>query len=364
MEIKALKNEVFKFFGEQAQEIWESDGYKLYGLPTQDSLDFRDQFSKTVYSLVANEKNSQDEDLVQVQRILSKTGTIIRNYENHIVLVKKVAARVRSQSSHLVKEDELEQEVRELITPQINPDLFQKDENNLYQNLIQIVCTNSAIKSGLFTDGAVINIKELEAQNERLAHHAKKTAFDQMCLLVFGQTVVDYDKMRLVEEIDSNHQINTLMEIKVKKNQMLFGYVDVNPLTVPKFPRFAALMSSRKGISGSVEEIIHQHQELVVEVVIAGENIKVKVPVWYGAVVTKMEGEYQKSLDLENLLLETEHLVKNNKSLANAVSKLSEEPTLIGNYLKVFEALSTSNNNNYGVLKQKLKQAGLINASN
>lgn len=364
MEIKALKNEVFKFFGEQAQEIWESDGYKLYSLPTQDSIDFRDQFSKSVYALVGNEKTAQDEDLVQMQRLLSKTGTIIRNYENHMVLVKKVAARVRSQASTLVKEDELEQEVRELISSQITPDLFQKDENHLYQNLIQTVCTNTAIKSGLFTDGAVINIKELEAQNERLAHHAKKTAFDQMCLLVFGQIVTDYDKMRLVEEMDSNHQINNLMEIKVKKNQMLFGYVDVNPLTVPKFPRFAALMSSRKGISGSVEEIVHQFQELVVEVMIAGENVKVKVPVWYGAVITKMEGDFQKSLDLENLLLETEQLVKNNKSLTTVVSKLSEEPNLIGSFLKVFETLSTSTNTNYGILKHKLKQAGLVNAPN
>jgi hypothetical protein len=362
MEIKALKNEVFKFFGEQAQEVWESDGYKLLALPTQDSLDFKDQFTKSIYALVAKD-TSNNEELLQMQRLISKTGEIARKYENHIVLVKKVAARTKAQSSHLVTDEELAQEVRELITPQITPDLFQKDEDYLYQNLIQTVCTNTAIMSGLFTDGAVINIKELEAQNERLAHHAKKTAFDQVCLLVFGQTVTNYDKMRLVEEMDSNHQINNLMEIKVKKNQILHGYVDLNPLTIPKFPRFAALMSERKGVAGSVEEVVHQFQELVVEVVIAGENVKVKVPVWYGAIVARMEGDFPKSLSLESLLVETEQLVKNNKSLASVVSKLAEEPNLIGGYFKVFEALASATSENYGLLKQKFKQAGLVNAS-
>lgn len=362
MEIKALKNEVFKFFGEQAQEVWDSDGYKLYSLPTQESIEFKDQFTKSVYAVVAKD-SSNNEELLQIQRILSKTGEIARKYENHMVLVKKVAARIKSQSSHLVKEEELEQEIRDLISPQISPELFQKDEDFLYQNLIQIVCTNTAIKSGVFTDGTVINIKELEATNERLAHHAKKTAFDQMCLLVFGQTITNYDKMRLVEEMDSNHQINNLMEIKIKKNQLLHGYVDINPLTVPKFPRFAALASERKGVAGSVEEVIHQFKELVVEVVIAGETVKVLVPVWYGAVIAKMEGDFPKSLSLEALLVETEQLVKNNKQLASMVSKLPEEPNLIGNFLQVFESLATADGKTYGLIKQKLKQAGALHAS-
>lgn len=364
MTIQELKSKAQEVLADYAAEVLDSNGLSLYNLPNGLSRRFCDALGLSITKIIqTNEDALKDEDFQKIQKTLAQAQIIKTRYEKFELTFNKVVNRIKASPIELVSDEEIAQERASLLNDSIKSNEFFTKEEELYQLFIQNSCTNAAIKSGVFKSGAIIKIEELENINPRIAFHARKTAFDQICLLVFGHVPEKYDTMLKVEEINPNHNINSLMEIKTKNHQILFGYLNMNALTVPKFPRFAALISRHEGVGCSVEEVVHQHKVLDIQVVIAGEEVTVQVPVWYGVVVTKVSAQNNKPLDLEALLKDTEQLVVQSPDLSTQVSKINDEPSIISNYLQVFTKLATVTNQNYTQVINQLRQQGAVNAS-
>jgi hypothetical protein len=359
MDINTLKNKIEQFLEDNALEVLESEGHKLHTLPNKVARNFLQEFSAPITNILYNNEDSlNNEDFKNIQKILIQAQIIKSRYDKFEIVVKKVANRIKSNKVELVTEEELNEGVKLIFNNEIPANEFYLNEEFLYQNFIKTYCTNAAINSGFFQQNSEISLEQL-SQHPRISQHVKKTAFDQMCLLVFGHHPEQYDIMRKLEEIDINHKINNLMDIKLKKNQVLFGYVDMNPLTVPKFPRFAAILSSHEGIGCSVEEVFHLHQVLKIQAVVAGVEVFVQVPVWYGVVISKIDPSSHKPLDLNSILDEAAQMVQEDPTLSKNISKIKEDQLLVNSYFKVFTQLATATNDNYSQVLKQLKQQAL-----
>lgn len=357
MKINELKTKIEAFLGEQNLEVFESEGLKLFELPNTLSRKFIQEFANPIRSIVySDEEALNNEDFKIIQKILIQAQIIKSRYEKAEIALKKTAEKIKNNGQDLLTSEEVEEGFKLILNDQTAPQDLILDAEVIYQALIQTYCTNASISSGIFKPGIEVEVDALQNSHPRVAQHARKTAFDQMCLLVFGHHPEQYDVLRKVEEIDANHKANQLMEYKVKKNQIVFAYLDMQPLSLPKFPRFAALLSSHDGVGCPVEEVIHQHKTLNIQCLIAGEEIVVKVPVWYGLIITKMEAGVTKPLDLHEILNESAQLAKTNPELANIVTKLKEDQPLASSFLHTFEQLATSTNSSYNQIVNLLKK--------
>src|SRR5690606_32794643 len=127
-----------------------------------------------------------------------------------------------------------------------------------------------------------------------------------------------------------NHQTNDFLEYKINKKQIAFAYIDMNPLTVPKFRRFATILSSHEGVGFPVNEVIHLTNELNIQCVIAGREVFVKVPVWYGFITTKVEESNSKSIDLNEVLNQSASSAKDNPELSKVILNVKDKMSVSG----------------------------------
>lgn len=365
MNINELKLKVVAFFGESANSVIESEGLSLLSSPNELSRKFVAEYASSIRNLLySDDEIIQNENFQLIQKVLIQAQVVKSRYDKAEIAIKKVQEKIKNNKTELILPEEVIEGCKIILNEKTPSTEFLMDSEKIYQLLIQTYCTNAAILSGAFSDKQEISIEELVKLEPRIAEHAKKTAFDQMCVLVFGYYNENYDELRKEEEIHSNHQINNLMEQKIKKNQILFGYVDMNPLTTPKFPRFATILSRRNGTGCSVEETYHLHKILNIQCVIAGNEIIVKVPVWYGFIDTVINPESSKPLDLNSILSESAKIAKMDPNEANQSSKIKEDQLLAQNYFNVFEQLATSTNKSYNNIINQLKRKANQYASN
>lgn len=365
MDIKTLKVKVEQFLGDNSREVLESEGQKLHALPNIVSRKFVLEFSGAITSMLYHDQAVNDETFQLIQKVLIHAQIIKSRYDKAEIALKKAINHVKNNPLDLVLDSELEEGAKIILNDQVLANELIVGSEEIYQALIKTYCTNASINSGLFKAGMEIALADIEKTHPRIAQHAKKTAFDQMCLLVFGHHPEQYDILRKVEEIDSNHKMNQLMEVKVKKNQILFSYLEMEAMTVPKFPRYAALLSHHEGVGCPVEEVIHQTKELPIQCIIAGQEVVVKVPAWYGFIITKVDSSVSKPLDLDEILNQAQDMVKEDPELASIITKVKEDQLLEKTFLNTFEKLATSTNQNYSqILSQLKKQAqGVLHAS-
>lgn len=363
MTIDDLKSKIESFLGDYNLEVFESDGQKLFDMPNEISRKFVTEFANEIRKILYNDDSAlENEDFVVIQKILIQAQTVKSKYEKAEIAVKKTAEKIKANKIELLKPEEMEEGLKLVLNNNTFANEFYSDSEVIYQALIQTYCTNAAINSGIFKAGQDVSVEEIQTSHPRIAQHAKKTAFDQMCLLVFGHHPEQYDIMRKVEEIDSNHKANQLMEHKVKKNQIVFAYIDMQPLSLPKFPRFASILSSHEGVGCPVEDVIHQHKTLTIQCVIAGQEINVKVSVWYGLIITKMETGANKPLDLQEILNQSAEVAKNSPELSLQNTRVKEDQELASSYLSTFEQLATSTNVSYNQVVSQLKKKAGLNA--
>jgi len=356
MNLEPLKKEMEKHLGDHTLNVFESEGLYLFNLANKYALDLVNHFGNIIHQILReNELILENKEFQVIQKILIQSQIIKSRLEKADIALKKALEKVRkSNKVNLLTEEELMEASKIILNTQTCPHDFVMEAEPIYQSLIQTYCTNAAIKSGLFSSGEIISIDQLNLQSPRVALHAKKTAFDQMCLLIFGNINHDYDLLRKIEEIDENHKINDFLDYKVKNAQILFAYIELEPLSTPKFPRFASILSAKKGIACTVEDVLHNYKILKVECNIAGNNVFVEVPVYYGLIITKVDTNNNKPLELNEIL---------NSSLNNKPE--IENPRYVQNiassYLSAFEKLATSTHESYNKVVRELKTRGSLN---
>lgn len=356
MDIKQMTSKAKMFWGENADVVFDSEGLNLSDIPNIYSRAFIHEFAHSIRQIVYSDENSlSNPDFKVLQSILIQAQIVKTRYEKAEVILKKVDEKLKKHPKKLIHEDELESYKKEILNDFTLARDFVLDAELLYSTMIQVACTNSAISSGIFKDKKEFSIQELEKIDSRISEHAKKTAFDQMSLLVFGKYPEKYDQQRIIEEIDSKHKTNDFLEYRVGKKEVAFAYLDMNPLSLPKFPRSGSILSVHDGVGYPIDNITHLHKTMEVSCKIADEDVLIKVPVWYGIITTKVSDSEGKVVDLDSIFNKSAELAKENPELAKNLMKWKDNQSLAYSYIQAFEKLAESNNLSYNTIVNQLK---------
>ena len=125
----------------------------------------------------------------------------------------------------------------------------------------------------------------------KAAYHAKKTAFDQACVSVFDRYNEDYSKGLMVEYVDHNHPLNSMVGADaLNKNQLAIVFVSmekVNPLEIPKFGEIIDPISGKMLKINHLQQSESSEKSLEIPCQVGGKNVIIEVPIYKGVLIAE-----------------------------------------------------------------------------
>lgn len=184
----------------------------------------------------------------------------------------------------------------------------------------------------------------------RVLFHAKKSAFDQFCMSIFGQVPKNYDDNLMVVILDSTHPLNLLAKNPIKKSQNIHCFVSFEPINSLKFPRYAHLLNTQDGFIGSIEDLELFSQEYLVPVVVAGQDVKVLVKLYLGGILTEKSQNNSKPIDLKSFISEAQ---KNKDSKSESISP--KEINFLTDLVDIYSKVGCADDQSYPVVIKDLQ---------
>lgn len=293
--LKSKKDKILSLFaeicGDQSNNVLESKGMSLYQNKVKLSLDLHEQLFHS-FKIFASENPDvvdMDVELSTLEEVLLQSITISSQYSKFKQVLAKVKDRLEKSEIQLLTSMELDEAIHLSLNDDTLPINFYDNDEEVYRIFVQVYCTNAAISSGLFTNGATILVSDLEETNPRVAFHVKKTALDQACASVFKNYSPNYDDLLYVETLDQNSPIAQLSPVKLKDDEIAFAYVNVNKMDALYFPKFIELIDPKSGKTCYVKEVIHESPEMRIPCKIADQNVFVKLNVYKGIILTTIK---------------------------------------------------------------------------
>ena len=282
---KALLEEILQ---EKTLETLESQGKLLHELAVVKSLDISNKIFPLLQKALAEnpEISKENQDFDVLVKVSLQANMNSSKYQEAQRCFARVQEKFENQEFKLITEAELD-EAKGVILNKFttSPSDLHTVDKVLYREILRTFMVNNAILSGLFHDGAVIDIKELEKINPRAAHHAKKTALDQFCLINYGSHDDAYEKTSYIAyKVSSDENIQHLLTTKMKNKESVICYANLNPMAVPEFQRYATLTNGKDGNIYSLEDFAHFYEEFKINCEIAGKQVKVAIPIWHGTI--------------------------------------------------------------------------------
>lgn len=125
--------------------------------------------------------------------------------------------------------------------------------------------------------------EDFKKKNPSLTLYLKKKSLDHLSVEMFGEVNSKIHQLFSVSKIDKDHFLNK--ESQLKKDEIIFAYINMNRMETPKIPRFGAIFDPYLVKHHKVIDVFHKLVKSKIIFNFNEKNIIVNCDVWIGNII-------------------------------------------------------------------------------